>query len=127
MTAAEVTDELHLQDKKSSVARCLSELKGEGKLGTTVNDEKRNVYHLTIKGCKTPALKFDAKPTEPLKPEFDYYVIDGCEDEYRTYETAIEAAKELTLNQSFTFDVYGVKQIKLATIEPVASVKVTEY
>ena len=127
MTAAEVTDDLHLQDKKSTVAKCLSELKSQGKLATTINDEKRNVYHLIIGEPK--ALKFDAEPIETTKTdnEFDYYIIEGCEDEYRTYETAIEAAKELTLNQSFTFDVYGVKQIKLATIEPVASVKVTEY
>lgn len=122
MTAAEVTDELHLQDKKSTVAKCLSELKTQGKLATTVNDEKRNVYHLIIGEPK--ALKFEANPTEP---DYDYYIIEGEEDEFRSYETAIEAAKELTVGQTYSFDIYGVKQTKLATVEPIHSVKVTEY
>jgi len=129
MTAAEVTDDLHLQDKKSTVAKCLSELKSQGKLATTVNDEKRNVYHLIIGEPK--ALKFEAEPVETTKPdtEFDYYGIKGSviTDQFKTYESALEAAKEWIKGESYSVDVVGVKITKLAKVEPVASVKVTEY
>ena len=128
MTAAEVTDELHLQDKKSSVARCLSELKSSGLLKTSVNDEKRNVYSLTYAPAEPKPLKFDVKPIEPLTPEFDYYIFDGVDsDRFMTYEAAIEAAKEEVDGETYYVEVYGVKLTKLARVEPVKSVKVTEF